>query len=86
MVMAMFALGGGLVLTVVPWLWSRWGKAKPSNQVQWRKTSVSRTAPWQSEHLGTRVSGLLLTVTAAWGLWTGLTHATSPWCLPNAWI
>ena len=86
MVMAMFAFGGGLVLTVVPWVWSRWGQAKQSHQVQWRKTSISQTAPWQSEHLGTRVSGLLLTVTAAWGLWTGLTHATSPWCLPHAWI
>lgn len=86
MVMAMFALGGGLMLTVVPWVWSRWGHAKLSHQVQWRKTSISQTAPWQSEHLGTRVSGLLLTVTAAWGLWTGLTHATSPWCLPHAWI
>jgi len=86
LVMVMFALGGGLVLTVVPGLWSRWGNSKHSHQIQWLKTSSNQTAPWLSDHLGTRVSGLLLTVTATAGLWAGLTHDTSPWCLPSGWF
>lgn len=83
MVMAMFALGGGCVLTVVPWLWSRWGQqAAPSQGATSAPVRPSRTAVWQREDWGTRVSGALLAITAAWGLWTGLTHSVSPWCLP----
>ena len=87
LVMAMFALGGGLMLTVFPWLWSRlmnrggnWGQV-PINSIgiNWNLTPITRTF----NHLGTRLSGLLLMVTAAWGLWTGLTHTSSPWCLPG---
>lgn len=85
LVMVMFALGGGLVLTVVPWLWSLWGNSKHSHPIRWRKTSGSHTA-WQNEHLGTRVSGFLLTVTATAGLWSGLTQKNSPWCLPSGWM
>ena len=85
LVMVMFALGGGLVLTVVPWLWSLWGNSKHSHPIRWRKTSGSHTA-WQNEHLGTRVSGFLLTVTATAGLWSVLTQKNSPWCLPNGWM
>jgi len=70
LVMAAFALGGGLMLTVFPWLWSHisnWGQV-PINSM----TSI-----------GTRISGLMLAVTAAWGLYSGLTHTVSPWCLPG---
>ncbi len=90
MVMAAFALGGGLALTVFPWFWSQlkhwifnwgqlfnWGQVPINNWNNWNLTPIKN-----SLHLGTRVSGLLLTVTAGWGLWTGLTHTASPWCLP----
>jgi uncharacterized protein len=86
MVMAMFALGGALVLTVVPWLWSHWGQRHHTIEWQWNKRVDSKVFVWHTGHLGTRVSGVLLAVTAAWGLWTGLTHASSPWCLPSAWV
>ncbi len=87
LVMAMFALGGGLMLTVFPWLWSRlmnggnWGQV-PINGINWNLTPIT-TKTKIFNHLGTRLSGLLLMVTAAWGLWTGLTHSVSPWCLPS---
>jgi sulfite exporter TauE/SafE len=86
MVMAMFALGGALVLTVVPWLWSHWGQRHRTIEWQMNKRVDSKVSLWHAGHLGTRVSGILLVVTAAWGLWTGLTHASSPWCLPSAWV
>ncbi len=91
LVMAMFALGGGLMLTAFPWLWSQltssnWGQY-PINKINWILTPITQTPNTlgvsQFNHLGTRLSGLLLMVTAAWGLWTGLTHSVSPWCLPG---
>ena len=86
MVMAMFALGGALVLTVVPWLWSHWGQRHRTIEWQLNKRVDSKVSLWHAGHLGTRMSGILLVVTAAWGLWTGLTHASSPWCLPSVWV
>lgn len=91
LVMAMFALGGGLMLTVVPWLWSslrHWGGHSgqvPMSRMNWKLSPVSRSdsSAMTFNHLGTRLSGLLLMVTAAWGLWTGLNHSASPWCLPG---
>ncbi len=64
-----------------------WGQI-PINKINWYLTpitSITTTTRGLSQfnHLGTRLSGLLLTVTAAWGLWTGLTHSASPWCLPG---
>jgi len=88
LVMAMFAIGGGLMLTAFPWLWSRlmgnwgnWGQY-PINFINWILTPITRGLS-QFNHLGTRLSGLLLMVTAAWGLWSGLTHTASPWCWPS---
>ena len=88
MVMAAFALGGGLMLTVFPWLWSHisnwanwgnWGQVpindhRKLSRINWNLTPIT---------LGTRISGLMLAVTAAWGLYSGLTHSVSPWCLPG---
>ena len=97
LVMGMFALGGGLVLTVVPWLWARLTPPRTpllsTVHLLTPKTDGALVRHWGQvpianltsiTHVGTRVSGLLLAATAAWGLWTGLTHVTSPWCLP-AW-
>jgi len=73
MVMAVFALGGGLMLTVFPWLWSH-----ISNGSNWNLTPIQSMTS-----IGTRISGLMLALTAAWGLYSGLTHNASPWCLPD---
>jgi sulfite exporter TauE/SafE len=85
LVMFAFALGGALMLTVFPWLWSRLRNGGNWGQIPITLTPTTTTTRGLSQfnHLGTRLSGLLLTVTAAWGLWTGLTHSASPWCLPG---
>lgn len=80
MVMAAFAIGGGLMLTVFPWCWSHisdWTQV----HINWNLTPIKPMKDWQN--LGTRVSGLMLAVTAAWGLYSGLTHSVSPWCWPG---
>lgn len=84
LVMAAFALGGGLMLTVFPWLWSllsnrsNWGQV-PINGINWNLTPITLTPI----HLGTRIAGLMLAVTAAWGMYSNLMHSPSPWCLPG---
>jgi cytochrome c biogenesis protein CcdA len=47
LVMAMFAIGGGLMLTAFPWLWSRlmgnwgnWGQY-PINKINWILTPIT---------------------------------------------
>lgn len=92
LVMAMFALGGGLVLTAFPWLWSRINRSQTPlapgiNPVQGPgQIGVAqvnhRLNATVMQNMGARVSGLLLVVTAGWGLWSGLSHMTAPWCLP----
>jgi sulfite exporter TauE/SafE len=67
MVMLMFALGGGAMLTLLPLLW---------DQLQGPRAVSSR---WSAR--GTRLAGLTLSATAAWGLWMGLVHDQAPWCV-----
>jgi hypothetical protein len=33
--------------------------------------------------MGTRLSGLMLALTAAWGMYSNLMQSPSPWCLPG---
>lgn len=67
MVMICFALGGGLVLTVGPLAWLKLQKQQQPS------------ARWSN--MGTRLAGLVLSLTAAWGLWMGLMHDQAPWCV-----
>jgi sulfite exporter TauE/SafE len=67
LVMMMFALGGGLMLTAMPLVWQ---------QLQTTQSVSARWSGW-----GTRVAGLTLSATAAWGLWMGLVHEQAPWCV-----
>jgi sulfite exporter TauE/SafE len=67
MVMLMFALGGGVMLTLLPLLWDK---------LQGPRAVSSR---WSAR--GTRLAGLTLSATAAWGLWRGLVHEQAPWCV-----
>jgi len=68
------------------WGQGNWGQY-PINFINWILTPITLTPITrglsQFNHLGTRLSGLLLMVTAAWGLWSGLTHTASPWCWPS---
>jgi sulfite exporter TauE/SafE len=67
LVMVCFALGGGVMLTVGPLFWL---KLQQHHAVSQR---------WSN--LGTRLAGLTLSATAAWGLWLGLVHDQAPWCV-----
>lgn len=67
LVMMAFALGGGVVLTVGPLLWLK------------LQQHQAVSARWSQ--MGTRLAGLTLSATAAWGLWMGLVHDQAPWCV-----
>lgn len=65
-VMALFALGTAVTMSVGPWLWLRfagqgWGPGAGS---------------W-----GVRLAGLALAASSGWALWMGLMHDAAPWCL-----
>lgn len=64
-VMAAFAAGTAVALTVAPWLWLRLrGQAVGTGGGQW----------------GVRLAGLALMAVSGWVLWSGLVQATAPWC------
>ena len=66
-VMALFALGSAVVLTIGPWLWLRLHKFQPGGDL---------TGAW-----GVRLAGLALAASSAWALWMGLVEYQAPWCL-----
>jgi sulfite exporter TauE/SafE len=67
-VMALFALGTAVSMTLGPWLWLRLGQG-----------AAQRNPVWQN--LGVRLAGLALVLSSAWALWMGLAHDTAPWCV-----
>ena len=67
LVMMAFAISGGVMLTMGPLLWLK------------LQQHGSVSARWSS--MGTRLAGLTLSATAAWGLWMGLMHDQAPWCV-----
>ena len=67
LVMVMFALGGAVMLTLFPLIW---------NRLENTRHMSDRWSSW-----GTRLAGLTLSGTAAWGLWMGLVHDQAPWCV-----
>ena len=66
-VMALFALGSAVVLTLGPWIWLRL-----------RGTPIvdGRSGAW-----GVRLAGFALAVSSGWALWMGLVEYQAPWCL-----
>jgi len=64
-VMALFALGTSVTMTLGPWLW-----------LKLRGNGVAGSGAW-----GVRLAGLALAASSAWGLWMGLVHNTAPWCI-----
>ncbi|QDL54818.1 sulfite exporter TauE/SafE family protein [Rhodoferax aquaticus] len=74
-VMAMFALGTSITMTIGPWLWLR---LQSGNTVPLLgKVQVNGL-------IGVKVAGLALALSAAWALWMGLVHNTAPWCVTPA--
>jgi sulfite exporter TauE/SafE len=65
--MALFALGSAVVLTLGPWLWLRLRGAKFEN---------ASSGAW-----GVRLAGAALMASAGWALWMGLVEYQAPWCL-----
>ena len=66
-VMAAFAMGGALALTVLPWLLQRWRQGRAG------------LAAWG--HGGVRLAGLGLAASSGTALWLGLVHNQAPWCV-----
>jgi sulfite exporter TauE/SafE len=66
-VMALFALGSAVVLTLGPWLWLRLRGAQPLGNA---------SGAW-----GVRLAGAALAASSAWALWMGLVEYQAPWCL-----
>jgi uncharacterized protein len=64
-VMALFALGSAIVLTLGPWLWLRLRGFKTSSSGAW----------------GVRLAGLALASSSGWQLWMGLVEYQAPWCV-----
>lgn len=69
LVMALFALGSALVLTVGPWLWLRVRNTKNLN-------ADASSGAW-----GVRLAGAALAASSGWALWMGLVEYQAPWCL-----
>ncbi len=70
-VMALFALGSAMVLTLGPWLWLRLRNAQ----------GVQLTSNPSSGAWGVRLAGAALAASSAWVLWMGLVEYQAPWCL-----
>jgi sulfite exporter TauE/SafE len=64
-VMAAFAVGTSVTMTVAPWLWMRL-RGSPH---------IPGSGDW-----GVRLAGAALAASAAWALWMGLVNNTAPWC------
>ncbi len=70
-VMALFALGSAMVLTLGPWLWLRLRNAQ----------GVQLASNPSSGAWGVRLAGAALAASSAWALWMGLVEYQAPWCL-----
>ena len=66
-VMALFALGSAVVLTLGPWLWLR---------LRGAQTVQGKSGAW-----GVRLAGAALAASSGWALWMGLVEYQAPWCL-----
>lgn len=68
LVMAVFALGTSVTMTLGPWLWLR-------------LQSYRGGSAWLDGMMGVRIAGVALALSSAWALWMGLVHNTAPWCV-----
>ena len=66
LVMASFAVGSSITLTVGPWLWLKWRGNQPLNA----------NGSW-----GVRLAGAALVISSTWALWMALAHDQAPWCV-----
>ena len=74
-VMALFALGTSITMTIGPWLWLRLRGHADKNGIVMAGSSRNSGA-W-----GVRIAGAALAASSAWALWMGLVHNTAPWCI-----
>ena len=66
-VMAAFAMGGALALSLGPWVWRRWRRSP---------MALGAWGDW-----GVRLAGLSLALSSGAALWLGLVHNQAPWCV-----
>lgn len=67
LVMALFALGTSVTMTLAPWLWLK---------LRGNSVAAGGSGAW-----GVRLAGLALAASSGWALWMGLMHDTAPWCV-----
>jgi sulfite exporter TauE/SafE len=69
-VMALFALGTSVTMTVAPWLWLKLrGPARVAKP-------GGNAGAW-----GVRIAGAALSASSVWALWMGFAHNAAPWCV-----
>jgi len=78
MVMASFALGTVITMTLAPWLLLKVTKRRAGQVVQMPGAVQPRASDgaW-----GVRLAGAALAGSSMWALWMGLMHNTAPWCV-----
>ncbi len=69
-VMALFALGTSVTMTVAPWLW-----------LKLSGPAVATMPGPNAGAWGVRIAGLALTASSVWALWMGFAHNAAPWCV-----
>ena len=69
LVMAAFAAGTAVTMTIGPWLW-----------LHLRGTGAQTAGKTNSGDWGVRIAGAALAGSSAWALWMALAHDTAPWC------
>ena len=69
-VMALFALGTAVAMTVGPWAWLR---LRGSRGIVSNRTGSGR---W-----GVRLAGLALAASSIWALWMAFAQDAAPWCI-----
>lgn len=67
--MACFALGGGVVLSAMPWVWQKLQSSRQGESAQ------------RMRHWGIRAAGAVLAAMSGWALWMGLVMNQAPWCV-----
>lgn len=77
-VMASFALGTAITMTLGPWVWLRLAAPQTVTVVQLPGAAKEQASggAW-----GVRLAGAALAASSAWALWMGLVHNAAPWCV-----
>lgn len=77
-VMAAFALGTALTMSLGPLLWLKLATPRDDRVVRMPGTAQLQAS---SGAWGVRLAGAALAASSVWALWMGLVHNAAPWCI-----